>query len=63
MLVEETFDTSDSKEVLKITKHLAAQKVPVEEHKSLRKEEKYTEDQAVQDFNEIKREMASFTLR
>ena len=35
MLEEETFDTSDRKEVLKIMKHLADHKVPAEEHKTL----------------------------
>ena len=63
MLEEETIDTSDKGEVLKIMQHLVTHTAPDREYQSLRKGEKYTEDLAVQDFKDIKREMASFNAQ
>jgi hypothetical protein len=63
LLEEEAIDTSDKGEVLKIMQHLVAHKAPAREYHSLRKGEKYTEDLAVLDFKDIKREMASFNAQ
>ena len=63
LLEEEDIDTSDKGEILKIMQHLVAHKAPAREYQSLRKGEKYTEDLAVQDFKDIKREMVSFNAQ
>ena len=60
LLEEEAIDTSDKGEILKIMQHLVAHKAPAREYQSLRKGEKYTEDLAVLDFKDIKREMEAF---
>ncbi len=38
-------------------------KTPAREYAILRKDEKYSEDQAMQDFKEIRRELASFNTQ
>ena len=63
LLEEEAFDTSDKGEVLKIMQHLAAHKAPAREHAMLRKGDKHTEDLAMQDFKEMRREMSSFNAQ
>ena len=63
LLEEEAIDTGDKGEILKIIQHLVAHKAPAREYQSLRKGEKYTEDLAVQDFKDIKREMTSFNAQ
>ena len=63
LLEEEAYDTSDKGEVLKIMQHLVAHKAPAREYAMLRTGDKYTEDLAMQDFKEIRREMASFNAQ
>ena len=63
LLEEEAIDTGDKGEILKIIQHPVAHKAPAREYQSLRKGEKYTEDLAVQDFKDIKREMTSFNAQ
>ena len=63
LLEEEAIDTGDKGEILKIMQHLVAHKAPAREYQSLRKGEKYTEDLAIQDFKEIRREMTSFNTQ
>jgi hypothetical protein len=78
LLEEEAYDTSDKGEVFQIMQHLAlafsyarledlagtvAHKAPAREYEMLRTGDKYTEDLAMQDFKEIRREMASFNAQ
>ncbi len=63
LLEEEAFDTSDKGEVLKILQHLVSHKATAREYAMLRTGDKYTEDLAMQDFKEIRREMTSFNAQ
>ena len=63
MLEEQAFDTSDKGEVIKIMHHLVSHKAPVREYAMLWTGDKYTEDLAMRDFKQIRREMTSFNAQ
>ena len=59
MLEEEAFDTSDKGKVFKLMKCLVYHKASAREYAMLRQGAKYSEDQAMQDFRELRRELAN----
>jgi hypothetical protein len=63
LLEEEAFDTSDKGEVFKLMQSLMYHKATAREYAMLRKGEKYSEDQAMQDLKEIRWELASFNAQ
>ena len=59
MLEEEAFDASDKGKVFKLMQCLVYHKAPAREYAILRQDARYSEDQAMQDFKELRRELAN----